>query len=108
MDSIEHIHPTRPPTLNPGQTGDRTQPAGRAPEQTGAPPMTPQDRHRLAALLGSTPREAPAPAAADADSSNDADAGAGLDPAVRRWIPLVVPMLALLLCAGIATIWSTL
>ena len=32
-------------------------------------------------------------------------ADSGIDPQVLRWMPVAVPMAAVLLCAGIALIW---
>jgi hypothetical protein len=63
--------------------------------ESAAPLTTPLDaaqRARLRSLLG---------------QAEPQDPQAELDPQVRRWMPLAVPLLGVLLAASILLIWAT-
>jgi len=71
------------------------------------PPAAPAvDEERPRALTTST-RQAPAVVSAVGDAANSPEASGGIDPAVRRWMPLVVPLMGLLVCSMVAMIWLT-
>ena len=72
----------------------RASPEARRAERS-RPPLTTRDRQFIASLVS---RGAPT---VQIDRS-------AIDPAVRRWIPVVVPLLAVLICGCILAIWAIL
>lgn len=86
----------QPPSLTFDGTAAnaRTRPAHGA-----AAPVVPHNRRRFDPVVIARPQVARHPRRRP---------HAGIDPALRRWMPAVAPMLALLICACILAIWSML
>lgn len=69
-------------------------PSARQPERSSSS-RTPRDRQLIASLIAPDAKTVPIDQPA-------------LDPAVRRWMPVAVPMLAVLVSGCILAIWSIL
>ena len=73
-------------------------------------PQPMQASWRLALTPSATQTEAltPGDVTQPAPAVMAAPTALGIDPQVLRWMPLAVPMAAVLLCASIALIWTQL